>query len=390
MSLLSKTKNTSRSCLKLRNIFRSSSLLLLALSLLSGCGQALEISDHPLEKSEVIVYNWGEYIAEDTISRFEAAYPQYNVIYREFENNETMYPNLGNTYDIIIPSEYMVVRLIREGRLQALDYSLLPDVKTNMEPLFKDVAYDKDPELAATVLDYAVPYLYCTVGLMYDGNKVDLPSSSTDAKEIWGVLLDPAYRQQVGMYDSMRESIGMALNSLGYSQNSLDPIELEEAKALLLKQKKELSPTYGVDNLKDKLASGELAAAEAWSGDFQVVADRMEELGTAEKIDLQFALPEGANWSVDMMCIPDTAQNLEGAHAFINFMYNPEIALANSEYVGYSTPNIEAKALLPEEIQNNLSFYPDKDTFQSLELFFSDSEIEKTYINVWNTVKASS
>ena len=339
-------------------------------------------------RQELIIYNWGEYIAEDTIQKFEEAYPQYKVIYRTFETNETMYPNLDNTYDVIVPSEYMVCRLINEERIQPLDWSMLPNVTQYMDPIFNDVQYAQDPSLSAEVLDYAIPYLYCTVGLVYDANKIDLPEGTTDASEIWDVLFNEANAGEIGMYDAMRESIGVALNYLGYSINTMDEGQLDEALELLISQKADLSPAYGVDNLKDKMASGELADSVAWSGDHIVMLDRIDELGN-DDIDLQFVLPEGSNWSVDMMCIPTNARNYEGAHDFINFMYDPQIALDNCEYVGYSTPNTAAKEMLDPEISGNIYYYPTAEVFATLEVYYSSSEIEERYTEIWNTVKAS-
>lgn len=339
-------------------------------------------------RQEIVVYNWGEYIAEDTIANFEKAFPKYKVVYREFETNETMYPTLNNSYDVIIPSEYMVCRLINEERIQPLDWSLLPDVTKYMDPMFKELKYSADASVSNEVLDYAVPYLYCTVGLVYDANKVDIPEGSTDAKEIWKVLFDENNVTDIGMYDSMRESIGCALNYLGYSINTMDEAQLQEALDLLVKQKKAFNPAYGVDNLKDKMASGELVASVAWSGDHIVMLDRIEELGN--DIDLRYALPSGSNWSVDMMCVPTNAKNYEGAHAFINYMYDPQIALENCEYVGYSTPNTEARAMLDPEVANNINYYPDKETFATLEVYYSSAQIEEKYAELWNTVKASS
>lgn len=364
--------------------------MLASLCLTASCSSSLEVSDESVGQTEIVVYNWGDYIAEDTIAAFEAAYPQYKVVYRTFETNETMYPNLTNSYDVIIPSDYMAIRLIRENKLQKLDMAQLPNVVKYMDPLFKNMTYDSDKALSASLLDYAAPYMYCTVGLIYDANQVKLDAAATDPQTIWGVLFDEQYKNRIGMYDSQRESIGVALNYFGWSLNTMDAAQLAEAQKLLLDQKKNIAPTYGVDNLKDKLASGELVAAEAWSGDYQVIQSRIEELGNADKIDLQYALPEGSNWSVDLMCIPSNAKNTAGANAFINYMYDPEVALANCEYVGYSTPNTAAKDKLPDDVKNNIAYYPDAETFKSLEVYFSSSEIEETYSELWSTVKASS
>lgn len=355
----------------------SAILCSMALSL-TGCGN----------REELIIYNWGEYIAEDTISKFEEKFPQYEVIYRTFETNETMYPNLDNTYDVIIPSEYMVCRLIQEERIQPLDWSLLPNVEANMDPLFNDLKYAEDEALSNDVLNYAIPYLYCTVGLVYDANKISLTENTTDPHEIWDVCLDPSNNGSIGMYDSMRESIGVALNYLGYSINTMDENELNEALELLISQKQDVNPSYGIDNLKDKMASGELQASVAWSGDHIVMLERIEEL-ERDDIDLQFVLPEGSNWSVDMMCVPTNAQNYQGAHDFINFMYEPEIALENCEYVGYSTPNVKAKEMLDPEVSGNIYYYPTEEIFATLEVYYSSSSIEERYTEIWNTVKAS-
>jgi len=364
--------------------------VLASAGLASACSKSLEVSDESVGQTEIVLYNWGEYIADDTIAKFEAKYPQYKIVSRYFETNETMYPNLSNSYDVIIPSDYMVCRLIRENKLQKIDMTQLPNVAKNMDPLFKDVTYDQDKTVSDSVLSYSVPYMYCTVGLVYDANKVKIDPASTDPKTVWGVLFDGQYKNQVGMYDSMRESVGVALNYYGYSLNTTDSAQLAQAQQLLLDQKKNMSPTYGVDNLKDKLASGELVASAAWSGDHQVILSRIEELGNSDKIDLKFSLPKGSNWSVDLMCIPKNAKNVAGANAFINFMYEPEIAFANCEYVGYSTPNVPAKDMLADDVKNNRSYYPDPDTFKTLEIFYSSASIEEVYTALWNTVKASS
>ena len=181
-------------------------------------------------KKKLIIYNWGDYIGENTISKFQSKFPQYEVVYRTFETNETMYPNLSNGYDVIIPSDYMVCRLIEEDRIQQVDWSKLPNVEKNMDPMFRKVKYCEDQKISDSVLQYAVPYLYCTVGLVYDAKKVSIPEGTTDPKAIWAPLFDEANVNKVGMYDSMRESIGVALNYLGYSINSMDEAQLNEAK----------------------------------------------------------------------------------------------------------------------------------------------------------------
>jgi len=363
-----------------RKVIASATAAVMAGAMLLPCGCT--------KKQQLVIYNWGEYIAEDTIAKFEAKYPQYDVVYRTFETNETMYPNLENGYDVIIPSEYMVCRLIEEDWIQPIDKTKLPNVEKYMDPMFKSVVYTDNAEISGQVLDYAVPYLYCTVGLVYDANKITLPEDTTDPAVIWDVVFDTESGYSVGMYDAMRESIGTALNYLGYSINSMNEAELKEALDLLIAQKSALHPAYGVDNLKDKMASGELDASIAWSGDHIVMLDRIDELGTTD-IDLRFVLPAGSNWSVDMMCVPTNCKNYDGAMDFINFMYDPEIALENCEYVGYSTPNTAARDMLDPEVSGNIYYYPTEEIFATLEVYYTSDELEEKYTELWNTVKAS-
>jgi spermidine/putrescine-binding protein len=364
-----------------RKVIASVTAFVMAGSVILSCGCA--------KKQQLVIYNWGEYIAEDTIAKFEAKYPQYDVVYRTFETNETMYPNLENGYDVIIPSDYMVCRLIEEDWIQPLDWTKLPSVEKYMDPMFRNVTYTDDAEISSQVLDYAVPYMYCTVGLVYDANKIDLPEGTTDPAVIWDVLFNTNADYSVGMLDSMRESVGTALNYYGYSINSVDEAELNKALDLLVAQKSALHPAYGVDNLKDKVAAGELAACMSWSGDHIIMLERIEELGNDDKIDLRFVLPEGSNWSVDMMCVPTNCKNYDGAMDFINFMYDPEIAYENCDYVGYSTPNTAAKDMLDPEVSGNIYYYPDEEVFATLEFYFTSDELEERYTEIWNTVKAS-
>jgi spermidine/putrescine-binding protein len=364
-----------------RKVIASVTAFVMAGSVILSCGCA--------KKQQLVIYNWGEYIAEDTIAKFEAKYPQYDVVYRTFETNETMYPNLENGYDVIIPSDYMVCRLIEEDWIQPLDWTKLPSVEKYMDPMFRNVTYTDDAEISSQVLDYAVPYMYCTVGLVYDANKIDLPEGTTDPAVIWDVLFNTNADYSVGMLDSMRESVGTALNYYGYSINSVDEAELNKALDLLVTQKSALHPAYGVDNLKDKVAAGELAACMSWSGDHIIMLERIEELGNDDEIDLRFVLPEGSNWSVDMMCVPTNCKNYDGAMDFINFMYDPEIAYENCDYVGYSTPNTAAKDMLDPEVSGNIYYYPDEEVFATLEFYFTSDELEERYTEIWNTVKAS-
>lgn len=340
-------------------------------------------------RKKIVVYNWGEYIAEDTIANFEAQYPEYKIVYRLFDDNEKMYSKIGkDSFDVIIPSDYMVVRLMTEGKLQKINTANIPNVAKYLDDRLKNISFDPDPSISEQVYDYAVPYLYCTVGLIYNTKEISMDPAETDPQKIWGVLFDNAYKNRIGMYDSMRESIGAALNFLGYSINSTNSAELDAAKALLIEQRKNVAPILGIDTLKDKYISGELVAGVAWSGDYLVCTAALEEAGEDPSV-LNYVVPEGSNYSIDMMCIPANAQNVEGAELFINYMYDPEIALANTTYVGYSSPNTAAIAQLPEEIRSNKNFYPDKATFDTLEIYYTSDSIDSTYDAIWQQILAN-
>jgi len=322
------------------------------------------------------------------VALFEEAYPQYKIVYRTFDDNEKMYPKIGKeSFDVIIPSDYMIIRLIKEGKLQKLNMSELSNVSKYVNPELKDIIYDQDANINNQIFEYAVPYLYCTVGLIYNTEVISLENEK-DPKEVWGILFDDQYKNKIGMYDSMRESIGATLNYLGYSINSTDSDELNEAKALLINQRKNIEPVMGIDTLKDKYVSEELVAGVAWSGDYQVCLDVLEESGKDTSM-LGFALPEGSNFAVDMMAVPANAKNVTGAHLFINFMYETQIALENSLYAGYSSPHTEAVKLLPEEIRNNPNFYPDEKTMETLEVYFSSEVIDTLYDGIWEQIMAN-
>ncbi len=354
-------------------------------------------------KETLVIYNWGEYMSreqdtytifgqdyeiEDVIKLFEVAYPQYKVKYLTYDDNEKMYPKLDKeSYDIIVPSEYMVARLIREDKLQEIDFTKLPDVAKYLDPRLAGITLSDDPVINKQVNKFAVPYLYCTVGLIYNTQELDLITSD-DPALVWQILFDEKYESRIGMYNSMRESIGVALNYLGYSLNSTDPLELEEAKQLLIEQRKQVRPLVGIDELKDKYVSGELLAGVVWSGDHVVCQQRLEEEGEDPQI-LQYIMPHGSNLSIDMMCIPKNAKNTQGAHDFINFMYQPEIALMNAVYVGYSSPHTEVLQKLPSELTANKSYYPDAATIASLEVYYSTAQIDSLYDQIWQAVLAN-
>lgn len=326
----------------------------------AGCG--------PSSKSVVNVYNWGDYIDESVIKEFEKKY-KIKVNYDTFNTNEDMYIKLkagGSSYDLLIPSDYMIDRMIKEDRLEKLDFNNIPNYKY-IGSIFKNLEYDPQNE-------YSVPYMWGTVGILYNKKMV---KSKPDS---WKILWDQQYAKQILMMDSQRDSIGITLKMLGYSLNSTNLAELEEAKNALIRQKP-LVLAYVVDEVKDKMISEEAALAVVWSGD-AIYCMRENE-------NLDFVIPkEGTNFWFDAMVIPKGAPNKEAAEKFINFMCETDIAFRNADYIGYSSPHTEAVKKLPEEITSNRSVYPLKEDLSNCEVFIDLGSSLKDYDRIWTEVKA--
>ena len=334
--------------------------LLLAAALplsLTACGGGAS------ENGEVYVYNWGEYIDTDLISQFEKE-TGIKVIYNTFETNEGLYTKLQTeSYDVIIPSDYMVGRMIDEDMLQPLDYSKIP----NMELI--DEAYthlEFDPEQA-----YSVPYTWGVVGVIYNTEKVDAADIGS-----WDLLWNEKYAGETAMFDNSRDALGVALKYLGYSQNTTDEAELREAAQLIM-DKKDLFQGFFMDQVLEKLPNEELVAAPYYNGDAVTMMEENE--------NLSFYVPaEGTNLFVDAMCIPANAKNVDNAHAFINFMASAEAALANAEYIGYSSPNNGALELMDEETRNDPISYPSTaNTETFLNLPVATNEL---YTDLWTEI----
>ena len=335
----------------------------------------------------IYFYNWGEYIADDTIAKFEAAHPEIKVSMKTFDSNEALYQTLdSSSFDVIVPSDYMVARLVKEGKLYKPDMSAIPNNAKYNDPRLANLVLDSDPAVASQVFQYAVPYLYGTVGLIYNTADVPAPKSDSPA-DVWAPLFDAKYANRIGMYDSMRESVGVALNMLGYSLNSVDDAQLAAAKALLIQQKDTAKPIYGIDELKDKYVSDELAAGVAWSGDYVACLNRLTDAGK-DTNQIAFALSKGTNFFIDFLAIPKNAKHPKEAQTFIDFLCSPGIALADSNYAGYSTPNLEAQKSLPAVLRDNTALYPTDDMFKTFEVYFSSDAIDSKYSAIWESVMA--
>ena len=321
---------------------------------------------------KVVVYNWGDYIDPEVNDQFTKE-TGIKVVYSEYANNEEMYASVepGNvSYDVLFPSDYMIEKMINNNMLQKIDMSKIPNYE-KIDAQFKGLPYDANDA-------YSIPYMWGTMGIVYNTTKVTEPVTS------WDILWDSKYDDQIFMYDSERDSIMVALKKLGYSMNTRSEAELEEAKELLIEQAP-LVLAYVGDEGKNKMINGEAALMLAWAGDAMVML--------AENPDLAYVVPEeqGSNWFVDGIVIPNNATNVDEAYEYINFLCRPDIAAKNAEYIGYSTPISEAKELLPEEIKNSEVAYPDASLLSDpkMEMFNDPSNIIELYSSIWTQVKAS-
>lgn len=343
---------------------KASSIIMVSVLLLTvaiGCGQ---------KKQEKVlnVYNWGDYIDESVIKDFEKEYG-IKVKYETYDTNESMYTKIksgGSSYDVCIPSDYMIKKMINENMLEKLDFNNIPNYK-NIEEKFKNLAFDPKSE-------YSVPYMWGTFGIIYNSKMVKEPVDS------WNILWDKKYKGEIVMFNSLRDTIAISLKRLGYSMNSINPKEIEEAKKELIKQKP-LVRAYVVDEVKDIMRQGEAAMAVVWAGDAVTLIK--------ENPDLKYVIPkEGSNIWFDNMVIPKGAKNKKEAELFIDFMTKSEISKKNVEYIGYSTPNKEAFKMLDEETKNNKAAYPDDALLKKCEVFIDLGENIKTYDKAWTEIIA--
>lgn len=334
-------------------------VIFLILTGLTGCGST---------SGEVLyVFNWGDFMDMDLIRDFEKQYG-IRVIYDEYDTNESMYARLkaGGNYDLIFPSDYMIAKLISEDMLEEINFSNIPNYKYIGEN-FKNMNFDPENK-------YSVPYVWGTLGILYNTEKVNGRVDS------WSVLFDANNRDEVFMIDSMRDSLAVALNYLGYSINSKNEQELEGAKQLLIQQRSDVNPVYVNDEGKDMIMEGQATFFVTWSGEaMQVIS---------EDDRFHYVVPkEGSNLFVDSMAIPRGARNKENAEKFINFMLETEVATANIEYIEYSTPHTVAWEALEEETRNNEILYPRDSVIEKAEIFMDLGSFLDVYSRVWREVK---
>lgn len=320
------------------------------------------------------VYNWGEYIANGTDGSLDinAEFTRrtgIRVNYTTFDSNESLYSKLvggGADYDVIIPSDYMVSRLIHENMLAELDFSNIPNFRYINES-FRDPDYDPEGR-------YSVPYTWGVVGLFYNTDYIEEEITS------WSSLWDDRYAGKILMFDNPRDSFAIAQLLLGQSLNTTEESDWLEAAALL-KQQKPMVQAYVMDRIFDKMESEEAWIAPYYSGDAAILVDNSD--------NIRFVVPrEGTNYFVDAMCIPATSGHKAEAEAYINFLCDPEIAGANMDYVGYSTPETAAKAYMDPEIVESPVHYPDGETLARTQVFVNLPEDTSRLIDrLWAEAK---
>ena len=310
---------------------------------LSGCGSS--------KKTTLYVYNWGQYISEgddgslDVIAAFEEAYPNIRVQYSTYDSNEIMYSKLSNggiTVDVIIPSDYMIGRMVQEGMLEELNFDNIPNYQY-IDDSFKNTSYDPENK-------YSVPYTWGTVGIIYNTKYVDEADVTG-----WELLWNEKYAGKILMFDNSRDAFGIAEYLLGYDVNTTDEAELQACSAKLAEQKPVVQQ-YVMDQIFDAMENEEAWIAPYYAGDYLTMVE--------ENPDLAFYRPtaQGYNMFIDAMCIPTCCQEKEAAETFINFLCSPEISSANMEFLGYSVPSTAAKELMDPEVAGSEVAYPDADT----------------------------
>ena len=342
--------------------------ILLALLLLAGCGSKPANQD----SGELYIFLPGEYISDEVINQFEDEYG-VKLYITTFDSNESMYTKLlgGTVYDIIIPSDYMIERLIAEEMVQKLDLSKVP----NMENVYDQVLnMDFDPKN-----EYSVPYFWGNVGICYDETLIDKADVESQG---WDVLRNEKYKGMIYMYDSIRDAFMMAEKALGFSMNTDNEDEINKAYEWLIDIAKNMEPAYVTDEAIDGLANGEKAMGMMYSGDAAYIHAENENM-------LFWAPTEGTNYFVDAMVIHKDAKNVENAYKFMNYILDYDPAYENSTFVGYSSVNAEVLKDLASEggdFEGNDAYIP-RDKTANDEVFHNNEEVLKAISELWVRVK---
>ncbi len=319
------------------------------------------------ERTVLNVYNCSDYIGEGVLEEFEKQNPDIRINYEMFDSNESLYNKISHSsskYDVIVPSDYMIERMMEENLLSKIDLNNIPNYQQYVPETFRNLSFDPNNE-------YAVPYTWGTVGILYNKTLV------SEEEITWDLLWDPKYENQVIMYDSERDSIAVALSYLGYSINTTNTEELNEAKDVLIAQVPNVL-AYFTDLVRDKMVSGDAALAVVYSGDAALCLEENE--------DLAYAVPKsGSNIFYDCMCIPHNAEHKNEAERFINFMLEPEIARKNAT-MGYCMPH--SSVYDDVDFRDKYALYPDEETINRCEIYKNlPQEINELLGKIWTEVK---
>lgn len=335
--------------------------VLMLLPMLTACGG----SDTPT----LNILNWGDFIAPELLDQFTEE-TGIKVNYSTMTSNEEMLVKLSASdciYDLCFPSEYIVEKLIAEDMLYEINKDNIPNL-SNIDENFLDLSFDPGNT-------YSVPYMWCTVGILYNTTMVSEPVTS------WDILWDDTYAGQIIMYDSVRDTIGITLRKLGYSLNTRDESAIQAAQEELIAQRP-IVRAYLTDDAKTEMINGNAAMTVIYSGDAMYCM--------LENPDLAFAVPEeGSNYSFDNAIIPKTSANKEIAEKFIDFLCRADVAKANTEYIGYSTPNKAALELMDAEWTENETYNPPQEVLDRCEIFHDLGDFIEVYNDAWIKIKAA-
>jgi len=322
-------------------------------------------------KPKLKIYNAGEYIDQEILREFKEKY-NCKVIYETFESNEMMYTKIssGEFYDILIPSDYMIERMIREKSLLPVQWERISN-KDNLMPGVMDKAYDPGNV-------YSVPYFWGSVGILYDKTVV----AEEDLAQGWELLRNEKYAGNIYMYDSERDAFMIALKALGYSMNTTDENEIQEAYEWLVDQKKRVSPIYAGDDVIDNMISGNKAIAVVYSGDGAYIMSENPDLGFFEP-------EEGTNIWCDAMVISKECQNEDLAYKFIDYVLDNEVAYRNTQWVGYSSPVKYAYETMIEDDYAGINAYIPGDNPDNEVFGYQTPEIKAVYADLWTKAKAA-
>jgi spermidine/putrescine-binding protein len=353
----------------MKKIVTSMASIICSMFLITACGN----------KGDLYVYNWGEYMDPEVIEMFEEE-TGLKVVYDEYETNEIMYPKVSrgtSSYDLICPSDYMIQRMREEDLLAEINLDNVPNMK-NIGEEYLTASKEFDPENK-----FSIPYFWGTVGILYNKSMVDGPIDS------WDVIFDEKYKDvyadDVLMQNSVRDALGIALKYLGYSLNTTNEDELNEARDLLIGQLNNgVVQAYVVDEVRDKMIGDAAAIGVIYSGEALYTISRNQ--------NLEYVIPkEGSNIWIDSWVIMKDSKNKENAERFLDFLCRPDIALMNFEYITYSTPNTEARALIEDEaVRYNPIVFPDASDLEKCETYrYLGPEVDELYNEKWKEVKSA-